>query len=396
MRSLLAPAAVFLGLATLGGCGLQIAEPWGAANAAVGSLDESFDAGWGSGFTGSVDAIAMLSDGGILAAGRFTAFDARARGGLVKFSADGVPDPGFGPFAISPANASVHAVAVQSDGRVLVGGDFSGFAGGSTAKIARLLPNGQLDTSFAVGSTGFDGVVSSIALDSQGRVYVGGTFSTYGGSAAPRLVRLAANGVRDTGFAVGSGFSLDVNEVVVESDDRVLAGGSFTAYQGISRSRFVRLLSDGSVDASFATAIGTAANGSVNALLSTSTGILVGGNFSFFGGLETGTSLWLDAFGARRASFLSAGDTSAFARQADGAILVGGDFNRVLDRVATLRLARISSDGTALDEAFLAANGTGFDGVVRALAIQADGKILVGGEFRTFNGVAAAGLLRLK
>lgn len=102
------------------------------------------------------------------------------------------------------------SIVLQPDGKILVGGSFTSwqFSNYTTTQnnLTRINVDGSLDTSFGVGS-GFNGDVNSIALQADGKIMVGGTFTAYNGFSAPNLIRLNANGSVDTGFGLGSGFN---------------------------------------------------------------------------------------------------------------------------------------------------------------------------------------------
>jgi hypothetical protein len=98
----------------------------------------------------------------------------------------------------------VHAIALQPDGRVIVGGDFTTMDGQPRGRIARLLPNGSVDPSFVPGS-GFSHDVYALALDAGGSVLVGGRFTVFDGYVTPRLTRLLPNGSLDLSYDVHAG-----------------------------------------------------------------------------------------------------------------------------------------------------------------------------------------------
>ncbi|MEM6321521.1 MAG: delta-60 repeat domain-containing protein, partial [Bacteroidota bacterium] len=163
-------------------------------------------------------------------------------------SQDGSLDTSFDPG--SGTNATVQSVAVQSDGKVLIGGDFTTVNGTSRARIARLNADGSLDTSFDPGS-GTNGDVQSVAVQSDGKVLIGGFFTTVDGTGRRRIARLNADGSLDTSFDPGSGTNATVQSVAVQSDGKVLIGGDFTSVDGTSRNSIARLNADGSLDTSF-------------------------------------------------------------------------------------------------------------------------------------------------
>ncbi len=99
----------------------------------------------------------------------------------------------------------------------------------------------------------------SVAVQSDGKVLIGGTFTTYNGTSRGYVARLNSDGSLDTAFATGAGANSQVNSVAVQSDGKILIGGDFTTYNGTSRVRVARLNSDGSLDTGFL-ATGAGAN----------------------------------------------------------------------------------------------------------------------------------------
>jgi len=166
--------------------------------------------------------------------------------------------------ASSPAFAAgslfdniVYCVPVQADGKMLAGGAFTSYNGASHNRLIRLNADGTPDAGFATG-TGFSGNVNTVAVQADGKVLVGGGFGSYNnGTTANSLVRLNADGSRDAIFATGTGFNSDVNSVAVQADGKLLVGGNFTSYNGTTgQNRLIRLNADGTRDASFTTGTG--------------------------------------------------------------------------------------------------------------------------------------------
>jgi uncharacterized delta-60 repeat protein len=138
-------------------------------------------------------------------------------------------------------NSQVYATTVQADGKVLVGGLFTFYNGTARNRIARLNADGTLDASFVVG-TGLDNSVLAIAVQADGKVLVGGFFTNYNGTVRNRIARLNADGTLDVSFApTGTGLSSNVFAIAVQPDRKVLVGGAFTDYNGTARGRIARL-----------------------------------------------------------------------------------------------------------------------------------------------------------
>jgi len=289
----------------------------------------------------------------------------------------------------------VQTVVAQADGKVLVGGNFTTYQGTAASRLVRLNADGSRDASFAVGN-GFNGLVQSIAVQADGKVLVGGNFTQYDGTAAPYLVRLNADGSRDTSFNIGTGFSSFVYAVALQADGKVLVGGLYSNFNGTAGlNRLVRLNADGSRDTGFS--IGTGFNGSVAAIAVQADGkVLVGGQFTQYKSTTQNRLMRLNADGSRDASFTLAGTgfgntILSLVVQADGKVLAGGQFTSYSGTSAN-SLVRLNADGSR-DTGFVV--GTGFNDYVQHLALQADGKVLVVGDFSGYQGAAAGRMARL-
>jgi uncharacterized delta-60 repeat protein len=353
-----------------------------------GSKDTSFDIG--TGFNDEVYSINVQSDGKILVGGTFTTFTGSSQNCFIRLNSNGSKDTsfdigtGFGSF--------VRSTQIQSNGKILVGGDFTTFSGSSQNGILKTL-NYSLDTSFNIG-TGFNNNVYSIIIQSDEKVLVGGQFTTYQGSTQNYLIRLNTDGSKDTSFNIGTGFGNLIRSIVIQSDGKVLVGGDYTTFTGSTQNRLIRLNSNGSKDTSFD--IGNGFNSSVQSTSIQSDGkILVGGNFTTFTGSTQNRLIRLNSNGSKDTSFDIGsgfnGNVQSTSIQSDGKILVGGSFTTFTGSSQN-RLIRFNSDGSK-DTSFNI--GTGFNNSVFTIAIQSDGKVLVGGFFTTFNGSTQNCLIRL-
>ncbi len=353
-----------------------------------GSLDPSFIPG--SGANHQILSLAAQPDGKVLLGGGFTGYGGTTRNRIARLNTDGSLDPSFDPG--SGANHSILSLAVQPDGKVLVVGWFTNYGGTARNYIARLNTDGSLDTDFAPGS-GANHVISSFALQLDGKVLVSGNFTSYNGTARNYIARLNADGSLDTSFNPGSGASSPVSSFFVQPDGKVLIGGGFTSYNGTARHRIARLNPDGSLDTSFNP--GSGADGMVYSLAVQSDGkVLLGGNFTSYDGVPRNRIVRLNADGSLDTSFDPGSGANeavdSIAVQSDGKVLVGGYFTNYND-TARHRIARLNADGS-LDTSFNP--GSGANNTVSALALQPDGKVLVGGSFTIYNGTARSFLLR--
>jgi uncharacterized delta-60 repeat protein len=390
-----------------------------------GTLDQNFNPNPNA----IVDALVALGNGQFLVGGAFTTLQpnatgtAFARNNLARINSDGAVDQGFNP---NP-NAAVTTLAVQPDGGILVGGVFSTLQPNATGtsvtrnRLARLNNDGTLDLSFNPDIRGTIAVVASrpngtilvggnfTDLQLNGSIMIGGNFATIGGVAARNLAMLNDNGSVTTTFQPRPDGV--VNALLALPDGKTIVGGAFTNIAGATRNRLARFNADGTLDSTYT----ATASGAVRALaLQTDGRVLVGhatglvrlttagaADTSFTANVSgTVTSLAVQADGkilyatnqtalarlnadgsADNAFTAAAGGVVAITLQADGRIVVGG---------APSRLVRLNANGSA-DPTFTPAP----DGAVTALAFQTDGRLMVGGGFRSVGGGVRPGVARL-
>src|SRR5262249_2824034 len=112
--------------------------------------------------------------------------------------------------------------------------------------LVRLNTNGTVDLTFNTGS-GPNDTVYAIALQSDGKVLIGGEFTQVNGTPWNHLVRLNPNGSIDMTFTnLGGGMNAAVKSILVQTDGKIVVGGSFTSVNGVSQNFLTRLAADGS------------------------------------------------------------------------------------------------------------------------------------------------------
>lgn len=353
-----------------------------------GSLDATFD-GQLSPFRGSdygrprplphgsVDHIAVQRDGKILVAGSFATVGGEPRGPLVRLNPDGSLDRSFDaiPYTQNVDEfgegeveydrfASVKAMALQPDGKIVIAGTCGTVRTGEwgdaaqRGPLARLNPDGSCDSTFVWPHEEFNvygwhpfQFIESIAVQADGKILMAGSFEDGRGALSPGVARVNADGSFDHGFRPDIGRSR-ANLVTVQADGRILLGATAESANGQSRAGIVRLLPDGSLDSTF------------NARLE------------------------LRGWGGPYLTSITV--------QKDNRILIGGMFNHVGGQ-AQRAFARLEPDGS-LDTSFevrLASPGRVSTTTVRAVALQPDGGILIGGQFYEVNGFERWKLARL-
>jgi uncharacterized delta-60 repeat protein len=362
-----------------------------------GTLDTAFAAGIGSGFSGPLHSVSLQADGMILAGGEFGSFNGATQYLAARLNADGTRDPGF--LTLGFNGGGVQALVPDASGRLIAGGTFNGHfnPGGyqARASFARLNGDGTLAAGFdfAIRTLGNIGINSTQPL-AGGKVLVTGYFTHLRGVAVPNsLARLNADGTVDTTFNPGgAGADYNVQVAAVQPDGRILISGQFSAYNGVSTGRIARLKADGTLDPTFNP--GSGLNLSAYTLQFLPGGrIFAGGLFTAINGVSAERVAVLQADGARDASFGSGAIGSVFTAvvQPDGRIVIGGEFVAYAGTPIN-RLARLNPDGTR-DTQFVV--GSGANGAVTSLALQPDGRILLAGNFTSYNGTARSGVARV-
>jgi uncharacterized delta-60 repeat protein len=289
-----------------------------------------------------VQTIRLDASGRVIIGGSFSTVNGTNRSGIARLNANGSLDLSFNPG--SGANSTVWAIAVQANGMVILGGQFTSVNGNSRNGLARLTSTGAIDDTFVPGAAATNGAIYALALQSNGRIVIGGSFNTYAGTARTNIARVNSNGTIDGTFNPGAGAGgtgNSVNALGLQSDGRVIAAGDFTTFDGIARKYVARLDTNGVVDLTF----NAEPNLTVRSLVV----------------------------------------------QTDDRLVIGGDF----DSVATFPrryVARLLADG-ALDPVFDSSAAT--DDTVEAIAVQADGRVVVGGWFNAVNSLARSRVARL-
>ena len=323
------------------------------------------------------------------------AFNNTQESTLGQYTSTGSFDTAYQPKV--QATSSVQAVARQNDGTLLVGGYFTEWSGQPVHRVVHLSATGGLDATFSSQTGVLPGGVNSLVVQPDSRVLLGTSVG---------VQRLAASGAPDASFSSGLGAAY-ITKLALQPDSKVLAGGSFTVYQanGTTGPPLVRLTSTGALDPTFAAAP-TATAGTlayVSALLLQPDGRVVAAglhvNFTTSGNTNFYVARY-ESTGAQDASFapqVATGGTAYYStiyaldRQADGKLLVGGDFTQL---GATTRpgFARLTTTGS-VDATFVPSSQ--FSGIVDAVAVQPNGRVLLGGQFTPAGSSAGANFTRV-
>ena len=268
----------------------------------------------------------------------------------------------------------IDVIVALDDGKALVGGEMND---ANCRRLCRLLADGRVDSTFSAPA--IDKIVYSIAVQPDGKVLIGGSFSTVGTATRQRIARLTANGNLDESFvgpALNNTSSVVVKALSVQPDGKVMMGGIFDTVGGQARKGVARLNANGSLDTNF---VDPQLNGGISAFVRQADGkLLLAGSFNSVGG-HAGSVARLHASGRLDTAFVApvfGGGIHQLAVQADGKLMVGGLFSTVGGQ-ARNNLARLNANGS-VDASYAdpAVNSS-----VGALIVQPDGRVLIGGLF---------------
>jgi uncharacterized delta-60 repeat protein len=351
-----------------------------------GTIDASFNIG--SGFNGTVKKMAIQTDGKILVGGQFTVYNGASKNRLLRLNADGTIDNSFIGFV---NDGEVNAIAIQADGKIIIGGTFGGVNNNGRNRIARLNTDGSLDASFSYTGGINNGLVYDIKIQSDGKIIAVGNFSSYNGyGGAVDVVRINPDGTPDTSV------SFNTNNVVysvsLQSDDKIILVGQFGSVNGAGRNNIARLNTNGSIDNTFNYAGG--ANGVLfDSKIQSDGKILIAGSFSTYNSYGSQGLLRINSNGTPDSSFNTGigGYLNSVSVQSDGKYIVTGSFTNVSGSGRN-NIARLNDNGS-VDNSFSYAGGLnsiGFDS-----KIQADGKILIGGQFTSYSGSGVNRIVRI-
>ncbi len=281
------------------------------------------------------------------------------------------------------ADNTIQVLALQSDSKILAGGDFLTFDGVTKKRLVRLNEDGSIDESFNIG-TGFNKLVTSVIVQPDQKIIVTGEFTGYNNTSKKRIVRLNPDGSSDPGFNTGYGANDDILCAFLQADGKILVGGVFTAVNWLPRNRIARLNADGSVDAGFVF------DGNIEGV--TDIKQLPDGKYIVN---AVNKILRLNTDGSLDTSFYSGLGTDhpiqSVLIQSNGKIVIGGYFTEY-DGFAFERILRLEADGN-IDTTFNISSGANYG--VLGISEQPDGNLLVTGLFSTFNGYPREKVARL-
>lgn len=390
---------------------------------ADGTRDQTFDIGTSFSITQFstytwAEVVEIQTDGKLLVGGDdIVSYNGHASESLVRINPDGSPDTTF-VYDPTAYNLGVHSLAIQTDGKILVG---------NSGRLYRTLANGTLDPTWVLNSPQaleptFSGTYSqkkikSIAVLPDGKIMVGGVFEEAFGSTSRRdLVRLNPDGSLDGsfyawGFKTVTNYRDGVTSIVPLPDGKIIIGGDFTRWHPtfntviMTPKCILRLNADGTIDNGFNGYLSFSTDfddtSTINDIKWGADGKLIFvGRINSYNGVAVNNIVRIDTDGNRDASFHNIckgfnGRVRQILRQPDGKILISGIFS-MYNGATRDRLVRLNADGS-VDEGFIART---YDFIAdyhfpTDMALQNDGKILIASGGRYFNGQSGGSLVRL-
>lgn len=299
-------------------------------------------------------------------------------------------DPGSG------VNNSVGVTAFQPDGKVIIGGDFTSVKGFRRLGLARLNADGSGDPTFDASATlGEGGSVNALIVLPDGKILVGG-YLRGDVFPAPGIARLNADGSPDPSFTPGMVDS-NVYAMAVQPDGKIVVGGFFSNFNEANAGGLVRLNSDGSVDGSFNT--GSGVDVGVTAVTVQPDGkVLIGGTFTKYRGTARNNIARINADGSIDSTFDPGAGADDYIWsmivEQDGSITVAGNFRSIANGART-GLARLNSNGSLITSFNPVLENSDLLASVSSMIRLPDGKYIIGGGFTHIDGLDRVGIARL-
>lgn len=366
-----------------------------------GSMDTTFIMGAGFSHTSTgtsyITDVKILSNGKILVAGYFTKYNTTDNlGKSVILNSNGILDTSYS----SLVNKAFKSFG-QGTNIIIFGATTHSVE--TICNLSRLTVTGALDLTFNSGAAGFSPITTAsykniFLTQADGKIISAGTFDSYNGVASKNIVRINANGTRDATFVMGTGFSDgNVTSMYIQADGKIVVGGNFTLYNGQAVRKIVRLNTDGSIDTTFlggVSSVGTinAYSGPVNAIAKHTDGTLVlGGAFRIYNNVTVNYILKINADGTKNATFNNLckgfdGPVNSMVQQPDGKLIIGGQFYSY-NGVTKDKIVRLNADGS-IDNSFVLGTQVVRNTQTKPVEIklQLDGKILVSTSYGSING----------
>jgi uncharacterized delta-60 repeat protein len=315
---------------------------------------------------------------------------------LLRIHEDFSIDHSFNP--VTGANARIQSLAIDDDGKIYIGGHFQFFNNTSMKGIARLLTDGSLDQAFDPGSgTNTGSHIFSLLPLLDGKILAGGYFTSFDCNSVKHLACLNSDGSVNSSFNAEGGADGGVIHLAIDGGGKIIVTGTFIAFNDQPMRRIARLNQDGSLDETFVT--GEGANNRIMCSAVQNDGkIIIGGHFEMFNGMIANKIARLNTDGSLDVDFNTGHgfhesvSVMALGIQSDGKIIVASSFS-LLDSIPMNGIVRLNTNGSR-DNTFTP--GSGPNGVIESLLIQPDDKIIIGGFFTLFDSLYAGRIARLE
>lgn len=385
----------------------------------------------------------ILPDGKIIICGNFTTYNNINAYRIARLNTDGTLDTSFNLGGLGAQygitgysnETIVKNVKLQPDGKIIVVGNFTAFNSIVRNHIARLNNDGSIDLSFnseiGFGFQSNEYVnVNSISIQNDGKIIVGGQFTSYNNTLTKGLVRINSDGSIDNTFNVGNGFNLqgtyvtgntyfypgEVIKTEIQPDGKIIVGGDFIKIDQTLIRNLARLNTDGSLDLTFNNVSGPSnifypyyssggITGKISTLFFDNQNIFIGGNFDYYNYTHVGSFTKLNSDGTIDFDFNKNNGPNHTVKctkiQSDGKIIIGGLFTRYNGKDSKT-IIRVNEDGS-IDQSFNIGNGatriynslTSYVSSINSIIIQPDNKIIAAGHFDFFNNIAKSSIVRL-
>ncbi|WP_333695363.1 T9SS type A sorting domain-containing protein [Flavobacterium sp.] len=412
-----------------------------------GSIDLTFNSNITNTIGGVSGAIIkssiILPDGKIIISGNFTTYNNTNAYRIARLNIDGTLDTSFNigglgaQFGITNSNnvTDIKSLKLQPDGKIIVVGNFTAFNSTVRNHIARLNTDGSIDLSFnseiGFGFQSNEYVnVNSISIQNDGKIIVGGQFTSYNNTLTKGLVRINSDGSIDNTFYAGNGFNLQgtnvtgntyfyIGEVIkteIQPDGKIIVGGDFIKIDQTLIRNLARLNTDGSLDLTFNNVSGPSnifypyyssggITGKISTLIFDNQNIFIGGNFDYYNYTHVGSFTKLKSDGTIDFDFNKNNGPNHTVKytkiQSDGKIIIGGLFTRYNGKDSKT-IIRVNEDGS-IDQSFNIGNGASriYNSLrsnvssINSIIIQPDNKIIAAGHFDFFNNIAKSSIVRL-
>lgn len=329
--------------------------------------------------------LAIQPDGKIVVGGVFNSVNGLARNCYVRLNPAGNVDLTFVPSGFFEGELNTGQVGILQSGKILVTGKVFP---NTVPKLFRLNSDGSRDNSFT-----FDPTIGSVdvpwVLDASERIIFFGTTQTN----SRRFFRLTPDGTAETTFNPNSASPGRIHSSVTQADGHIVIVGDFFQVNGVSRHSIARLNSDGSIDTTFDPGAGfPRLLDPVSLALQPDGRILAVGSFTSYNGIPRAGFARINSDGSLDTAYDPTFSSApwSIALQPDGKVVAVGGFSSVNGTSRPL-IARLNQDGS-LDQTLAPMIGGSF---LASVALYPDGRIMIGGNFSGINGFNRSNLARL-